>query len=126
MTGSGASVSSAPWPRSGGCARASPDPDTKRVQRIVLSTIWPKPVAEPEELLLDAAFLTLARERVDLGFVLQDGMFLSERRQIAALAAAARLPIMCGFREHIEDGGLMSYGIDLREKSGRLDVNRAR
>src|SRR5215469_17194820 len=30
----------------------SVDPDTKRVQRIVLSTIWPKPVAEPEELLL--------------------------------------------------------------------------
>jgi putative ABC transport system substrate-binding protein len=37
-------------------------------------------------------------------------MFLSERRQIAALAAAARLPIMYGFREHIEDGGLISYG----------------
>ena len=28
------------------------DPDTKRIQRIVLSTPWPEPVTEPEELLL--------------------------------------------------------------------------
>jgi putative ABC transport system substrate-binding protein len=28
---------------------------------------------------------------------------------------AARLPTMFGFRENVVDGGLMSYGIDLRE-----------
>jgi putative ABC transport system substrate-binding protein len=68
---------------------------------------------------LDAAFQKWARERVDLGLVLYDAMFLSERRHIAALATAARLPIMYGFREHVEDGGLMSYGVDLRESFRR-------
>jgi putative ABC transport system substrate-binding protein len=77
----------------------------------------PVDVSAPDE--LDAAFQILARERVDSALVFQDGMFLSERRRIAALAAAARLPVMYGFREHVEDGGLMSYGIDLRENYRR-------
>jgi hypothetical protein len=37
-----------------------------------------------------------------------------ERRRIATLAIAARLPSMFGHREHVEAGGLMSYGVDLR------------
>lgn len=41
-------------------------------------------------------------------------MLLSERRQIAALMAAARLPAIYGYREHVEEGGLISYGVDLR------------
>jgi putative ABC transport system substrate-binding protein len=62
----------------------------------------------------DAAFQFMARERVDGVLVLQDPMSLTERRRIATLASAARLPTMFGFREHVEAGGLMSYGIDLR------------
>jgi putative ABC transport system substrate-binding protein len=62
----------------------------------------------------DAAFQFMARERVDGVLVLQDPMSLTERRRIATLAIAARLPTMFGFREHVEAGGLMSYGIDLR------------
>jgi putative ABC transport system substrate-binding protein len=46
-------------------------------------------------------------------------MFISERRRIAALAAATRLPTMYGQRENVEDGGLMSYGIDVRESFRR-------
>ena len=68
---------------------------------------------------LDATFQAWERERVDLGLVFQDSLFLSERRRIAALATAARLPTMYGFREHVVDGGLMSYGIDLRESFRR-------
>jgi putative ABC transport system substrate-binding protein len=71
---------------------------------------------------LDATFQTWMHERVDLGLVIYDAMFLSERRPIAALATAARLPIMYGFREHVEDGGLMSYGIDLRESFRRAAI----
>jgi putative ABC transport system substrate-binding protein len=43
---------------------------------------------------------------------------------LAALATAARLPIMFGFRE--QDGGLMSYGIDLREnwRRGAIYVDK--
>jgi putative ABC transport system substrate-binding protein len=46
-------------------------------------------------------------------------MFLNERRRIAELAIAARLPAVYGLREHVEDGGLMSYGVDLRENFRR-------
>jgi putative ABC transport system substrate-binding protein len=61
---------------------------------------------------LDPAFQKFARERVELVLVLPDpAMFTSESRRIAALAISARLPTMYGFRENVEDGGLMSYGI---------------
>jgi putative ABC transport system substrate-binding protein len=63
---------------------------------------------------LDAAFQFLGRERVDGVLVLQDPMTLVERRRIAVLAIGGRLPTMFGFREHVEAGGLMSYGLDLR------------
>ena len=63
---------------------------------------------------IDAAFQVMARERVGAVVVLQDPMFLTERRRIAALAIAARQPTMFGFRQHVEAGGLMSYGVDLR------------
>jgi hypothetical protein len=39
---------------------------------------------------------------------------VSERRKIAALAAVTRLPAIYGYREHVDDGGLVSYGVDLR------------
>jgi ABC transporter substrate binding protein len=42
-------------------------------------------------------------------------IFSTERRRIAALAIAARLPSMYGLREHADDGGLVSYGVALRE-----------
>src|SRR5262249_38742998 len=42
-------------------------------------------------------------------------MFLHERKRIALFAMAARLPTMFGLRENVEDGGLMGYGVDLRD-----------
>src|SRR5215831_18012802 len=84
----------------------------------------PVEVRVPDD--LDAAFEVMVRQRVDLGLVLPDAMFLSWRRRIAVLATAARLPTMYGLREHVEDGGLMSYGIDLREswRRGAIYVDK--
>src|SRR5262249_2945911 len=64
---------------------------------------------------LHAAFDKLTRERVAMVLAFPDGMFLNERKRIALLAMAARLPSMFALRQNVEDGGLMSYGIDLRE-----------
>ncbi len=64
---------------------------------------------------LHGAFENLAREKVAMVLTLADAMLLNERKRIALLAAAARLPTMFGLRQHVEDGGLMSYGIELRE-----------
>jgi ABC-type uncharacterized transport system substrate-binding protein len=47
--------------------------------------------------------------------VLADGMFLQERKRIAQLAASARLPAVYGFREHVDAGGLISYGVNLAD-----------
>jgi len=64
---------------------------------------------------LHAAFRRLTREPLNIVLILQDTMFLNERKRIALFAMAERLPTMFGFRESVEDGGLMSYGTNLRE-----------
>ena len=56
----------------------------------------------------------LAKSRVDVVIVLQTGLLLSVGQQIAELATANRLPTVYGYREHVLDGGLISYGVDLR------------
>ena len=56
----------------------------------------------------------LADERVDVVIVLQTSMLLSENRLISASAIERRLPTVCGYREHVLSGGLISYGVDLR------------
>jgi putative ABC transport system substrate-binding protein len=49
-----------------------------------------------------------------------DAIILNERKRIALLAMAARLPTMFGLRQNVEDGGLMSYGVELRESWHRV------
>ena len=68
---------------------------------------------------LNAAFQKFVHEQVGLIFVAQDSLLLSERARIAALATAARLPTMYGLREHVEAGGLISYGFNVAENFRR-------
>jgi putative tryptophan/tyrosine transport system substrate-binding protein len=75
-------------------------------------------IVSPDD--LHTALQRLARERVKAVLVLPDFMFLNERKRIALFAVAERLPTMFGFRESVEDGGLMSYGTDLRESWRRM------
>jgi putative ABC transport system substrate-binding protein len=72
------------------------------------------------------AFQTFVRERANIVVVLGDAMFVTMRRQIAAVALAARLPTVFSVRDHVEDGGLISYGVSLRENYRRVAyyVNR--
>jgi putative ABC transport system substrate-binding protein len=72
------------------------------------------------------AFQRFVRERANIVVVLGDAMFVTERRQVAAFALVSRLPTVFSFREHVEDGGLISYGINLRENYRRAAyyVNR--
>jgi putative ABC transport system substrate-binding protein len=66
-----------------------------------------------------AAFQTFVSEHAEAAIVFGDAMFLSVRRQIAASALASRLPTVFNFREHVEDGGLISLGIDLHDNFHR-------
>ena len=46
-------------------------------------------------------------------------MFLTARRRIASFALVSRLPTVYTSREHVEDGGLISYGVDLHQNYRR-------
>jgi putative ABC transport system substrate-binding protein len=63
---------------------------------------------------VDGAVRMLASQRVGVMIVLQTSMLLSERRKIATLVAMAQIPTVYGYREHVDAGGLISYGVDLR------------
>jgi putative tryptophan/tyrosine transport system substrate-binding protein len=64
---------------------------------------------------LPAAFATFARERAEALLVPPDVTFNAYHRQISELAAAARLPAIYFNRVQAENGGLISYGPDVRE-----------
>jgi putative ABC transport system substrate-binding protein len=68
---------------------------------------------------IERAFDELKRTRVDGLLVLSDAMFFTEVERILALAHAARLPAIHGFREHVERGGLMSYGVNIPQNFQR-------
>jgi putative tryptophan/tyrosine transport system substrate-binding protein len=68
---------------------------------------------------LDIALKRLSDEGVGLVYVPQDPLFFNERSHIAALAIAMHLPTLYGFREHVEEGGLISYSFNIRENYRR-------
>jgi putative ABC transport system substrate-binding protein len=51
--------------------------------------------------------------RADGLVVAVDGLVISNRDRINTLALGARLPTMHAFRDHVESGGLMSYGANV-------------
>jgi ABC-type uncharacterized transport system substrate-binding protein len=67
----------------------------------------------------ERAFSAAAQARMDAAFVLGDSIFWYHRSRIAELATNSGLPTMFGQREHVEAGGLMSYGADLRDSYRR-------
>src|SRR5262245_2728139 len=68
---------------------------------------------------IGAAIQTFVRERASIVIVFASPMFINARRQIATFALVSRLPTAYSFREHVEDGGLISYGIDVRQSFRR-------
>jgi putative ABC transport system substrate-binding protein len=77
----------------------------------------PAEVTTPDD--LDKAFRALANDRVQVVIVLVDGMFFNERQRIAAIASVVGVPAIYGFREHVDAGGLISYGVNLSENFHR-------
>ena len=59
---------------------------------------------------IDAAFESMAREKVDALFVAGGAFYSARRLQLAVLAASYRVPAIYSQRAFVEAGGLMSYG----------------
>ena len=64
-------------------------------------------VRAPDE--LDRTF-SMIEGQIDAMSVPNDGMFFNERRKIAELALAHRVPIMVAYKEGVQFGALISYG----------------
>jgi putative ABC transport system substrate-binding protein len=59
---------------------------------------------------IEAVLSSIAKERAQAIFDLPDPVTFINRERIAVVAAKHRLPAMHAFREHVDAGGLMSYG----------------
>lgn len=68
---------------------------------------------------LQSAFDSFRRDRADGIIVPSDNMFFTAAPQIISLAEQARLPAIYDRREHVERGGLISYGVDIRQNFRR-------
>jgi len=64
---------------------------------------------------LDIAFAGLDQQRAGALLISPDPLFTSRREQIVSLALRHAMPTMYQHREHVAAGGLISYGVDLKD-----------
>jgi len=64
---------------------------------------------------LDAAFVTLTKDRPDAFLVPADTFLVSQRSRIAQFAIENKLPSVYTYREYIEAGGLIAYTPDYND-----------
>ena len=64
---------------------------------------------------IDEAFANLARQRADALLIPPDAFLTGRREQLVALAARYAVPTVYFEREFVVAGGLLSYGVPLRE-----------
>jgi len=76
--------------------------------------VLPVQVATAAE--IETAFGAIKQARAGALIVLGDGLFFSQARRIAELAAERHLPTLFSTREPVQAGGLMSYGPNLAEQ----------
>jgi putative ABC transport system substrate-binding protein len=75
---------------------------------------------------IDAAFASLAQKRTDALLVAPQILFSTRRVQLITLAARHAVPTMYHQREHVEAGGLMSYGSSIIDRERLLGVYTGR
>jgi putative ABC transport system substrate-binding protein len=84
---------------------------TESAARAIGATLQPLPARHPHE--LEKAFAIAAKENVGALLVFSHGFAVLHDRRIIETAANQRLPVMYGWRDFIEKGGLLSYGPDI-------------
>jgi putative ABC transport system substrate-binding protein len=81
--------------------------DVQAVARTLRIEVTTVEIRQAEDI---AQGLEWLRGRADALYVASDPLLNSNRVRINSLALDLRLPTLHGFREHVEAGGLMSYG----------------
>jgi len=64
---------------------------------------------------LDGALAAARRERFQAAILPPNSSYIPERQHIVSVAAKHRMPVMYGWRDFPEAGGLMSYGVNLSD-----------
>jgi putative tryptophan/tyrosine transport system substrate-binding protein len=64
---------------------------------------------------IEGAFSVATDARAGALLVFSTPLFFPQARRLAELAARSRLPAMYELRQHVEVGGLISYGADINE-----------
>lgn len=82
--------------------------ETDAAARAIGVTLQPLAVSSPDE--LNEGFAAAVREQADALVVFTHGFAVLNRKRIVERAASHRLPTMYGWREFVDEGGLMSYG----------------
>jgi putative ABC transport system substrate-binding protein len=75
---------------------------------------------------IDTAFEAIARNSIPALVVAVDSFFVTRRDKLVALATRHAVPTMYSLREFAASGGLMSYGIDLRDMYRNVGVYTGR
>jgi putative tryptophan/tyrosine transport system substrate-binding protein len=91
--------------------------DAGRRLDISLSFMLPQ-AGIPSE--IERVFAAMAQQRPDAVLVSGEGDLYAHNKLIVELAEKNGLPTMGSYREHVEAGGLMAYGIDIAELLGRM------
>jgi putative tryptophan/tyrosine transport system substrate-binding protein len=75
---------------------------------------------------IDTAFATLVVERAGALLTNSDSFFMTQRVQLAVLAARHAVPAIYAYRENVEAGGLMSYGSNNLDSARQVGVYTGR
>ena len=69
---------------------------------------------------IDRSFVEMKRRGAGALVVMTEAFFVSQLSQLVALADRHRLPAIYGYREFVQAGGLMSYGLSYKEYYKRV------
>jgi len=94
------------------------EPATKREMEATVTAgrsigVTVTPIAAQDAGQLGAAFQMAVTEKTDGLIVFTHGFAVLSRARIMELAALHRLPVLYGWRDFVDEGGLMSYGPDI-------------
>jgi len=82
--------------------------DAARTLRVRLQSVEVRRLED-----FDPGFTAIAQQRPGALLVFADPLTYTRRREIASTAARYRIPTIYGFREATDEGGLMSYGVNI-------------
>ncbi len=96
--------------------------EAERAAKVLGITVQFAEVQAPNNKQLEEALATIVHGRADAVLIPPSGFFGSRRRRIVDFAARNNLPAIYPGAAYVENGGLMSYGANVRDQGSRAAV----